>query len=37
VALEHDFRDISMADKKALAEGYNNILLGHSDKIVDTR
>jgi TldD protein len=33
----HDFRDVSMATKKALAEGYNNILLGHSDKIVDTQ
>jgi TldD protein len=36
VALERDFRGISLADKKALAETYNNILLGHSDKIVDT-
>jgi len=34
--LECDFRGVSMADKKALAEAYNNILLGHSDKIVDT-
>jgi TldD protein len=34
--LEHDFRGISMADKKALVETYNSILLGHSDKIVDT-
>ena len=37
VALAHDFRGISMADKKALAEEYNNILLGHSDQIVDTQ
>ena len=37
VALSHDFRGVTMADKKALAEEYNNILLGHSDKIVDTR
>jgi len=37
VALAHDFRGISMDDKKALVEGYNNILLGHSDKIVDTQ
>jgi TldD protein len=37
VSLEHDFRGISMADKKALAEGYNNILLQFSDKIVDTQ
>jgi TldD protein len=36
VCLDCDFRGISMADKKALAEGYNNILLGHSDQIVDT-
>jgi len=35
--LEHDFRGVSMADKKALTEAYNDILLGHSDKIVDTR
>jgi TldD protein len=26
-----------MADKKTLVEEYNNILLGHSDKIVDTQ
>jgi len=37
VALPHDFRGVTMADKKALAEEYNNILLGHSDKIVDTQ
>jgi TldD protein len=36
VTLEHDFRGVTMADKKALTEGYNDILLGHSDKIVDT-
>jgi TldD protein len=36
-ALAHDFRGVTMADKKALAEGYNNILLGHSDRIVDTQ
>ncbi len=34
--LTHDFRGVSMAEKKALAEAYNDILLGHSDKIVDT-
>jgi len=33
----NDFRGISMAEKKALAEGYNNILLTFSDKIVDTQ
>ncbi len=36
VALEHDFRGVSMADKKALVEEYNDILLAYSDKIVDT-
>jgi TldD protein len=36
VTLEQDFRGVSMADKKSLAETYNNILLQHSDKIVDT-
>ena len=34
--MEHDFRDISMAAKKALAESYNDIMLKASDKIVDT-
>jgi len=37
VEMKHDFRDISMAAKKALAERYNNILLGHSEKIVDSQ
>jgi len=36
VALKHDFRGISMAEKKALIEEYNNILLRRSNKIVDT-
>ena len=36
VTLEHDFRGVSMADKKALAEAYNALLLGYSDKIIDT-
>jgi TldD protein len=36
VALRRDFRGIALADKKALAEAYNHILLQHSDKIVDT-
>jgi TldD protein len=34
--LEHDFRGVSMAEKVALADTYNAILLQHSDKIVDT-
>ncbi len=37
VTLEHDFRGVSMADKKALAAAYNDILLRHSPEIVDTR
>jgi TldD protein len=36
VELERDFRGKSMGDKKALAQAYNGIMLGHSDKIVDT-
>jgi len=36
VTLAHDFRGVSMAEKKTLAEEYNGILLGHSDRIVDT-
>ncbi|MBN1138457.1 MAG: TldD/PmbA family protein [Anaerolineae bacterium] len=34
---KHDFRGLSMAEKKALAESYNNIMLTFSDKIVDTQ
>jgi len=34
--MKHDFRDVSMAAKKSLAENYNNILLGSSEKIIDT-
>ena len=37
VEMGRDFRDISLAEKKALAERYNQILLGHSDKIIDTQ
>ena len=36
VNLEHDFRGVSLAEKKALVESYNNIVLGTSDKIVDS-
>ena len=36
VTLKHDFRGVSLADKKALLEGYNAIVRGYSDKIVDT-
>jgi TldD protein len=34
--LERDFRDVSLAEKKAVAEHYNHIMVGASDKIVDT-
>ncbi len=37
VSLDHDFRGVPLADKKALAQGYNDILLGHDGRIVDTR
>jgi TldD protein len=37
VFLDRDFRDVSMAEKKAVAEGYNEILRGHSGKIIDTQ
>ncbi|MBE3067546.1 MAG: TldD/PmbA family protein [Chloroflexi bacterium] len=37
VEMKRDFRDISLAEKKALAERYNQVLLGHSDKIIDTQ
>ena len=37
VALAHDFRGVTMAGKKELTEEYNNIVLGHSAKIVDTQ
>ena len=36
VPMERDFRGVPMAEKLALTESYNEILLGHSDKIVDT-
>jgi TldD protein len=36
VPMVRDFRGVPMAEKLALAESYNAILLGHSDKIVDT-
>ncbi len=37
VEMGRDFRDISLAEKKALAERYNRVMLGHSDKIIDTQ
>ncbi len=35
--MKGDFRDISLAEKKSLAERYNQVLLSYSDKIIDTR
>jgi len=35
--MKRDFRDISLAEKKALADRYNQIMLGYSDKIIDTQ
>jgi len=37
VEMKRDFRDISLAEKKALAERYNQVVLGHSPKIIDTQ
>ena len=37
VEMQHDFRDISMATKKALTERYNNVLLKYNPKIVDSQ
>lgn len=37
VEMGRDFRDISLAEKKALAERYNHVMLGHSGKIIDTQ
>jgi TldD protein len=36
VDLARDFRGVSLSEKKALAERYNQILRGHSDRIADT-
>jgi predicted Zn-dependent protease len=35
--MKRDFRDISLAEKKSLAEHYNQILQSHSDRIIDTQ
>lgn len=35
--IQRDFRGISLGEKKALVEGYNQIVLGAGDKIVDTQ
>jgi TldD protein len=36
VPLRQDFRGVALADKKKLVEAYNNLLLAHSDRVVDT-
>jgi len=35
--LGRNFRDVPLSEKKALAERYNQILLGYNDRIVDTQ
>lgn len=35
--LQRDFRDVSLAEKKALIENYNKLVLEYNDKIVDTQ
>jgi TldD protein len=37
VNLQRDFRDLSMAEKKALIEGYNRRMMEFSDKIINTQ
>jgi TldD protein len=35
--MKRDFRDIPLSEKKALAERYNQVVLGHSSKVIDTQ
>ena len=37
VEMKRDFRDITLAEKKSLTERYNQVLLRHNNKIIDTR
>ena len=37
VEINNDFRGVSMADKKALAEEYNRIMLAYDERIIDTQ
>jgi TldD protein len=37
VEMKRDFRDITLAEKKALAERYNEVMLSQSNKIIDTQ
>ena len=34
--LQRDFRDVSLAEKKSLAERYNEVMRGYSERIIDT-
>ena len=34
--LQRDFRDVSLAEKKSLAERYNEAMRGYSERIIDT-
>jgi TldD protein len=36
VSMGRDFRDVSLAEKKAVIEQYNEVMLSSNDKIVDT-
>jgi TldD protein len=35
--MKRDFRDISLVEKKSLAERYNQVLVNHNDRIIDTQ
>src|SRR5512135_1075815 len=35
--MKRDFRDISLSEKKALADRYNQVAMSHSSKIIDTQ
>ena len=37
VTMKRDFRDVSLAEKKAQADRYNQVMLGYSDKIIDSQ
>src|SRR5512139_3319175 len=37
VQMGRDFRDITLGEKKAVAERYNEVTRGHSDRIIDTQ
>jgi TldD protein len=37
VEMKRDFRDIPLSEKKALAEHYNQVVMGYSNKIIDTQ